>query len=889
MHAPPRRRSRADRRVARVALAGWLTMALCALAAAQDALPDLDGLILNKPAAKPVPKPAPAAGRAAAGKARPEPASPRQSGLPIAGVSEVVFAVRPGGNDGHWYANFSHWVSDPNRMMYGEGGSRLCRLNLLTGKTSDLLADPNGSIRDPVVHYDGKKILFSYRPGGSRYFNLHEIPADANGAGPGSPLLRRITDGPWDDIEPIYLPDGDLMFGSSRCGRFVQCWFTRVAILYRCRPDGSGIRCVSANVEHDNTPWVLPDGRVLYMRWEYVDRSQVQYHHLWTFNPDGSGVMAYFGNMHSGTALLDAKPIPGTNKVVTIISPGHGQKEHAGSVGVINPNGGPDDKESLTIISRGGGFRDPYPLGDGQFLVANGDKMLLLHSDGRTELLCQLDEARMMLHEPRPIAPRPREHVIPPRGDWKQPTGKLVLADIHHGRNMDGVRRGEIKKLLILETLPKPVNFSGGMEPLSLGGTFTLERVVGTVPVEPDGSAYMELPALRPMFFVALDANGNSVKRMQSFLNVMPGETAGCVGCHEQRGDTTRFPPNVLALRRPASTIEPVAGVPAVLDFPRDVQPILDEHCARCHGYGDRPKSDLLLGGGRGPMYSHAYFSLMSRGTVAHGFNRQGNRAPRTIGTSASPLARIVDPTAFGLKEGWHNDVKLAARQRQVVRMWIESGATYPGTYAALGHGAVRQPVLDADVLRRRCAGCHAVPRGKYTGQLAVNLTDPAKSPILLAALSRDAGGWGLCKGPATNHVPAAAGGARSVAAPSSEDDPFAKPADAPPRAAGLVTSATQVRAVFESTSDGDYQRLLACIQAAKEELDTLTRFDMPNFRPNQHYVREMKNYGILPAALDAASSRINVYEVDEAYWRSFWHTPKGEKAAGSPGPSGNQ
>ena len=112
---------------------------------------------------------------------------------------------------------------------------------------------------------------------------------------------------------------------------------------------------------------------------------------------------------------------------------------------------------------------------------------------------------------------------------------------------MTGVQRGEIKKLLVLETLPKPINFTGGMEPLTYGGSFTLERVLGTVPVESDGSAYLELPALRPVFFVALDENDMALKRMQSFTTVQPGEVTGCFGCHERRTETVLPHGNALA------------------------------------------------------------------------------------------------------------------------------------------------------------------------------------------------------------------------------------------------------------------------------------------------------------------------------------------------------
>ena len=183
--------------------------------------------------------------------------------------------------------------------------------------------------------------------------------------------------------------------------------------------------------------------------------------------------------------------------------------------------------------------------------------------------------AGLQLHEPRPLAPRPRERIIPDRVHPNQATGRLLLADIYNGRNMAGVKRGEIKKLLVLETLPMPIHYTGGMEPISYGGTFTLERLVGTVPVEEDGSAYFELPALRSFFFVALDENDLAVKRMQSFLTVQPGETTSCVGCHEQRTQAPRpAAAQLAALRRAA---EPHRA---------------DCRCARGHGLPARHPAD---------------------------------------------------------------------------------------------------------------------------------------------------------------------------------------------------------------------------------------------------------------------------------------------------------
>jgi hypothetical protein len=246
-----------------------------------------------------------------------------------AGVDEIVFATRAYGPDGHYYANFGYYCFDPQQKVYPQGGSGLWRLSLRTGELTALLQDDQGGIRDPTVHYDGQKILFSYRRGGSDHHHLYEIGVDGSG-------LRQLTDGPYDDIEPTYLPDGGIAFCSSRCHRWVMCWQTPVAILYRCDADGGNIRPLSSNAAMESTPAVLPDGRILYTRWEYVNRSQLCYHHLWTVNADGTGVMTFYGNMHptgmpyhlerqdgdivtyqnvpGAVAMLDARPIPGTRQ-----------------------------------------------------------------------------------------------------------------------------------------------------------------------------------------------------------------------------------------------------------------------------------------------------------------------------------------------------------------------------------------------------------------------------------------------------------------------------------------------------------------------------------------------------------------------------------------------
>jgi len=786
---------------------------------------------------------------------------------PMAEVKEFVFAARKmNDTDGHWYANIGYYAHDPNRKAWREG-TKLYRWDSVTGKLSTLLEDARGGIRDPQLNYDASSILFSYRKGGTENYLLYEINLDGTG-------LRQLTTGEYDDFEPTYLPNGEILFVSTRCKRWVNCWLTQVATLHRCDSNGQHVRPISSNNEQDNTPWPLPDGRILYTRWEYVDRSQVDYHHLWVANPDGTAQMAWFGNLHPGTVMIDAKPIPNSDKVVAIFSPGHGWREHAGPVTVLDVKAGPDALSHARKISDDAGYRDPWAFSEDSFLAALDGTLVVMDSRGARQEIFRLPEsdlkAGMHLHEPRPVTPRPREPIIPERVRLQEKTGRLVLADIYDGRNMSGIRRGEIKKLLVLETLPMPIHYTGGMDPISYGGTFTLERIVGTVPVEEDGSAYIELPALRSFFFVALDQRDLSVKRMQSFLAVQPGETTSCVGCHEQR---TRAPKSSLAaatpvaLRHPPSRIQPVEGVPDVIDFPRDIQPILDELCVKCHGYektaaGGPWAGRLILTGDRGPMFSHSYYMLTIAHLFADGRNEpKSNYAPRTLGSSASRIFSFVD--------GSHG-VKASPQQLKLLRLWVETGAAYPGTYAALGTGMIggyaENSQVDTDVewpttkagaavLARRCATCHSEPsrllpaslsdergvsfwqpsmtdpRLNTSRHIVFNLSRPEKSLILLAPLSEAGGGWGLCKDPKTK----------------------------------------QKTTVFANKEDADYQTLLAMCDAGRTHLAQVKRFDMPDFYPRQDWVREMKRFGIL-ATDYPTSARIDVYATEQKYWQSLWY-----------------
>jgi len=785
----------------------------------------------------------------------------------MGGAEEIVFAARALYSDSHYYANFGGWSDNPKKFLHPPDGSRLCKLNLRSKQVTVLLDDPKGNIRDPRVHYDGDKILFAYRKGGTRHYNLCEINADGNG-------LRQLTFGEWDDMDPAYLPDGGVVFVSSRGRRFIPCNHTPGAQLFRMDADGDNLLCLSANNVRDDRPAVLPNGQVVYTRWEYVDSTIVYYRDLWVMNPDGTNQMVLFGGTVRPPELpfakCDALPIPGAEgKVVSVFSSPTGKRENAGNVMIVDLQAGPDAPSRARRISPeiglgyyyfpsytlGGGrtgFRDPFPLSDDCFLVAQDKSLLVLDGKGRLQ---EFFRAGKMVHDPRALRPRPREPVIPPRIDLRRTTGRLVLTNVYHGRSMEmtGVRPGTIKKLLVLEDLPKPVSYFSLPGMISLDGTHTLRRVLGTVPVTADGAASFGVPALRALYFVALDEKGLAVKRMQSYTMVMPGETQGCVGCHEPRTE----PPNpagrsvLMASNRPSSRIEPIPGVPDVFDYPRDIQPIWDRHCLSCHS-AEKASGRVVLTGDYNEWFTQSYYALFAYEQISDMMGRYltefREHRPYGFGTGASPLMQKID--------GSHHDVELTQRERDTVRLWIEASAYFAGTYAVYNHreNAVAGALVNNyrvrigkpldRVVYNRCLWCHdsaasmgrRVRKGKMNEPKhcwnLYNLSHPEKSMILLAPLAKEAGGYGWCKDNYGQHVG------------------------------------------FRDTSDPDYQKILAAIRAAKARQKKVGRYDAPGSRPNAHYVRWMKRFGVLPDSFDLAEDPINPYETDRAYWRSLWHRP---------------
>lgn len=631
------------------------------------------------------------------------------------------------------------------------GGSALKVLDPGAGEVRTLLDCPEGVIRDPEVHFEGRRIVFSMRSNPADNYHLYEIRADGTG-------LRQLTiTRAVSDIDPLYLPDDRIVFSSTREPKFCHCNRHIMANLFRMNPDGSAVQQIGRSTLFEGHATLLSDGRLLYDRWEYVDRNFGDAQGLWTAFPDGTGHAVYWGNnLRSPGGVIDARPVPGTDRVVCILGSCHDRPW--GALALLDRQRGMDRREAILrtwpadAVDRFGQgnwdsfmpvrprYEDPYPLDERHVLCARsvGD------TDAMELVLVDADGAETVLHreapgcfDPMPLASRPRPPVVPDRLRPRSPTGTFYLADVYDGTHMEGVPRGSIKYLRVIESPPKDTWThpawvgQGQAAPAMNWHDFLNKRILGTVPVEADGSAYFSVPADTFVYFQVLDENKMMVHSMRSGTIVRPGEQVGCAGCHEHRYATvpSRARGMPLAVQRAPSTLEGWLGGTQAFDYRRDVQPVFDRACVECHDYHLPAGEALKLSGDTDLVFNTSYNELWRKGLVsAIGAGPAEIQAAYGWGSHQSRLVRT-------LREG-HEDVQLPPEDMERIITWIDVNAPYYATYASAypGNLAGRSP-LNRDQVKRlgtlTGVALEAQAHHEKNGGPLVSFDRPALSPVL--------------------------------------------------------------------------------------------------------------------------------------------------------------
>ena len=642
-----------------------------------------------------------------------------------ADVAKVLFVKRFTFTSNHYYTEFINSAWTP--------GGNLCVLDLKTHEVRELVPEmASGVFERCDLSFDAKRVVFAWKKGPQDGHRIYEVGVDGTG-------LRQLTFPPADEAElerkyrvdpgyhhgtddlcPCYLPDGGIVFVSTRCQYGILCDgpdnFT-TTVLHRMDGDGKGLTKLSNSSVSETGPSMLPDGRVLYTRWEYVDKGAVSVKGLWAMRPDGTASAEIYGNDIALPPTLNfGRVIPGMPQGYVVMGVPHCPQNNVGTVIRLDMSKPIRTREPMTWMTpyvdiraepgfafegeegiwksdaSGSGplFADAYPLSSSLFLVShkpagaawNDSKGYGLYLLDERGAVCEFyrDPAiscwRPMPLRPRPVPPVPVSPVnaeLAGRGE-----AACMVADVYHG--LEGVPRGTVKYLRIIEQVPRPwaAQFKGNSDEydqqhivITKDTHLGLKVQHGIVPVEADGSAHFVVPADANIILQALDAECLAVQTERTFVNYRPGEVRACIGCHETPESAMRQSgaarEDRLAFRRAPSRPGPQPGEARgqrPLHYPGDVQPLFDRNCVTCHGGGGKLAGGLDLRGTPTQKFSVSYESLVPE--RRKGFHDRGLLG-LVVGENHPKTGNVEYLPAFSL--GAHTSVLAAMLSRGTIKL----------------------------------------------------------------------------------------------------------------------------------------------------------------------------------------------------------------------------
>ena len=565
---------------------------------------------------------------------------------------------------------------------------------------------------DLQLHFDARRLMFTSNSAKGSY-RVYELDLDKP-----AESLREIAQIPDDDVDNYagcWLADDNVIFLSTATMIGVPCvrGSSYIGNLFMADMNNGAIRRLTFDQEHNWCPTLLPDGRVLYLRWEYTDLPHFVSRILFTMNPDGTGQRALYGsNSYWPNSMFFARPIPDNPRRFATVVSGHHDTSRMGELIVIDPALGRFEADGVIQRIPGRGkpvmpvladrlvsdswpkFLHPYPLGGnyllvscqpdaqapwGIYLVDLFDNITLVHEEPGQALL-----------EPVLLQPQPRPPVLPSQVQAGKPA-LVKIVDVYEGPGLAGVPRGTVKALRVISYAFSYRDMGGQVDRVGLDGPWDVKRILGTVPVASDGSAYFEVPANTPVAFQPLDANGRTLQLMRSWITVMPGELQSCAGCHETQNSGSGPRQRMAAMERVHAQITPWYGPSRGFSFNREVQPVLDRTCVTCHNGTEPNRPDFTLrpdaraGSASASFNNEAHFppAYLALRAYVRGHTMESDMhmlMPCEFHAATTELVRML--------EAGHHGVKLDAEAWDRINTWIDLNTPAHGTWPEIADEA---------------------------------------------------------------------------------------------------------------------------------------------------------------------------------------------------------
>ena len=523
--------------------------------------------------------------------------------------------------------------------------------------------------------------------------------------------ITQVTDHNfWTDVEPVYCPDGTIAFTSDRSANSPSCDGAQNDLtdhnLYSISPDRKTIRRLTNQKDVDMHPHLLDNGLIAYLRWEYQERHFWDVHSVWTVRPDGTMADSLFKqHMTLPTSVRDARSIPGTSKLVAVAAGHHCLPK--GPLVVLDPTKGMNDPAGVEILTLGpkpqergmtkavvsdGGVRDaggfymmPHAVSAKSFLASyaygnrdarrygnvhadvdsNGLGVYLIDTFGNKELIYR--DPLHSIYSVLPFRKRKVPPVMPDATDYTKNYATCIVPDIYQG--MHGIERGTVKYIRISEAVPWPIVPGLGVKRWDLSNRWNPVRVIGTVPVEEDGSAHFKVPTVdsASVYFQALDEKHMEIRRMRSNISFQPGETRSCNGCHETQSVVVSRQRGSASRRAADMPTPPSWGTQTIVGFENLIQPILDKNCVKCHS-GAKAKGKIDLAKGK------AYHTIVRRKRLVALSNRESSGSITSIKQFGSHKSKLITNLLDKNFKG-HEDVKLSIEEWLTLVTWVDANA----------------------------------------------------------------------------------------------------------------------------------------------------------------------------------------------------------------------